>query len=124
MKRTHPSLSIKQQCSLLGVNRSGWYYRPKGVTDEDMALMKLIDRMYLAAPFYGARKIADCLKRQGHIVNRKRVQRLMRLMGIRAVYRRPRTSKPGKGHKVYPYLLKGLEISRPNQVWSADISVP
>ena len=122
MKRTHPSLSIKQQCSLLGVNRSGWYYRPKGVTDEDMALMKLIDRMYLAAPFYGARKIADCLKRQGHIVNRKRVQRLMRLMGIRAVYRRPRTSKPGKGHKVYPYLLKGLEISRPNQVWSADIT--
>jgi putative transposase len=86
--------------------------------------MKLIDRLYLAIPFYGARKIADSLKKQGHSVNRKRVQRLMRLMGIRAIYRRPRTSKPGKDHKIYPYLLKALKITRPNQVWAADISVP
>ena len=84
--------------------------------------MKLIDRLYMAIPFYGARKIADCLKRQGHIVNRKRVQRLMRLMGIRAIYRKPRTSKPGKGHKIYPYLLRGLKVTRLNQVWSADIT--
>ena len=86
--------------------------------------MKLIDRQHLDIPFYGARKIVDCLKRQGHIVNRKRVRRLMGVMGIRAIYRRPRTSKPGKGHKIYPYLLGGLKITRPNQVWAADISVP
>ena len=107
---------------MLSVSRSGWYYQPKGVSEENLALMKLIDRLYLAIPFYGARKIADCLKRQGHMVNRKRVQRLMRLMGIRAIYRRPRTSKPGKGHKIYPYLLKGLKITRSNQVWAADIT--
>jgi len=84
--------------------------------------MKLIDRQHLDIPFYGARKIVDCLKRQGHIVNRKRVRRLMGVMGIRAIYRRPRTSKPGKGHKIYPYLLGGLKITRPNQVWAADIT--
>lgn len=84
--------------------------------------MKLIDRIYLEIPFYGSRKIADRLRKMGHRVNRKRVQRLMGLMGIRAIYRKPKTSKPGKGHKVYPYLLKGLEINRPNQVWAADIT--
>jgi putative transposase len=84
--------------------------------------MKLIDRIYLAIPFYGSRKIADHLGKLGRRVNRKRVQRLMRLMGIRAIYRKPKTSKRGKGHKIYPYLLKGLETNRPNQVWSADIT--
>ena len=84
--------------------------------------MKLIDRQYLATPFYGARKIAACLKSQGHLVNRKHVRRLMRVMGIKAIYRRPRTSKPAPGHKIYPYLLDGLEITRPNQVWAADIT--
>ena len=84
--------------------------------------MKLIDRQYLSTPFYGARKIAACLKSQGHGVNRKRVRRLMRLMGITAIYRRPRTSKPAVGHKIYPYLLGGMEITRPNQVWAADIT--
>ena len=84
--------------------------------------MKLIDRQYLATPFYGARKIAACLKSQGHLVNRKRVRRLMRLMGLKAIYRRPRTSKPVPGHKIYPYLLGGLKITRPNQVWAADIT--
>jgi len=84
--------------------------------------MKLIDRQYLATPFYGARKIAACLKSQGHQVNRKRVHRLMILMGIKAIYRRPRTSKPAAGHTVYPYLLGGLRITRPNQVWAADIT--
>ena len=84
--------------------------------------MKLIDRQYLATPFYGARKIAACLKSQGHGVNRKRVRRLMRLMGITAIYRRPRTSKPAVGHKIYPYLLGGIKITRPNQVWAADIT--
>ena len=84
--------------------------------------MKLIDRQYLATPFYGARKIAAWLKSQGQRVNRKRVQRLMLLMGLKAIYRRPRTSKPAPGHKIYPYLLSGLKITRPNQVWAADIT--
>jgi len=84
--------------------------------------MKLIDRQYLQTPFYGARKIAACLKSQGHLVNRKRVRRLMRLMGLKAIYRRPRTSKPAPGHKIYPYLLGGMKITRPNQVWAADIT--
>jgi len=84
--------------------------------------MKMIDRQYLEAPFLGARKIAACLKRQGHIVNRKRVRRLMNLMGLKTIYRRPRTSKPAPGHKVYPYLLGDLAITRPDQVWAADIT--
>jgi putative transposase len=117
-----PSLSITRQCKLLWINRSGWYYQPKGTTEEELELMKLIDRIYLEIPFYGSRKIADRLRKLGHRVNRKRVQRLMGLLGIRAIYRRPKTSKTGKGHKVYPYLLKGLEINRPNHVWAADIT--
>jgi len=84
--------------------------------------MKLIDRQYLATPFYGARKIAAWLKSQGQWVNRKRVRRLMRIMGLKAIYRRPRTSVPAPGHKIYPYLLSGIEITRPNQVWAADIT--
>ena len=87
-----------------------------------MSLMKIIDRQYLATPFYGARKIAIWLKSQGQIVNRKRIRRLMQIMGLKAIYRRPRTSPPGKGNKIYPYLLKGLKIDRPNQVWAADIT--
>jgi putative transposase len=84
--------------------------------------MKLIDRQYLVTPFFGARKIAVWLKNQGHLVNRKRVRRLMRVMGLKAIYRRPRTSKPAPGHKIYPYLLGGLKITKPNQVWAADIT--
>ena len=84
--------------------------------------MKLIDRQYLATPFYGTRKIAAYLKSQGHLVNRKRVRRLMRLMGLKAIYRRPRMSKPAPGHKIYPYLLGGMAVTRPNQVWAADIT--
>jgi putative transposase len=108
---------------LLSINRSGLYYQPKGPSDEDLVLMKLIDRQYLATPFYGARKIAVVLKKQsGLTVNRKRVRRLMQFMGIRAVYRRPRTSKPAPEHEIYPYLLRDLKITRPNQVWAADIT--
>jgi putative transposase len=84
--------------------------------------MKLIDHQYLATPFYGARKMAAWLKNQGHQVNRKRVRRLMRVMGLKAIYRRPRTSVPAAGHKIYPYLLNGMKITRPNQVWAADIT--
>ena len=118
----HPSLSIVRQCRLLDISRSGLYYQPKGISEEDLALMKLIDRQYLTTPFYGARKIAAWLKSQGHRVNRKRVRRLMRVMGIKAIYRRPKTSKPAPGHKIYPYLLRGMKITRPNQVWAADIT--
>ncbi len=88
----------------------------------DLAVMKAMDQQYLSTPFYGSRRMRVWLGRQGHTVNRKRVQRLMRTMGLRAIYRRPRTSKPGPGHKVYPYLLGGLKITRPNQVWAADIT--
>jgi len=98
------------------------YYQPKGISEDDLVHMKLIDRQYLATPFYGARKIAACLKGHGHLVNRKRVRRLMCLMGLKAIYRRPRTSKPAPGHKIYPYLLNGMKITRPNQVWAADIT--
>jgi putative transposase len=84
--------------------------------------MKLIDRQYLATPFYGARKIAAWLKSQSYQVNRKRVRRLMQLMGIKAIYRRPRTSQPAAGHKIYPYLLSGIKITRPNQVWAGRTS--
>ena len=120
--RRHPSLSVVRQCKLLGISRSGLYYQPAGISQEDLTLMKLIDRQYLATPFYGARRMAAWLRNQGYQINRKRVRRLMRIMGLKAIYRRPRTSKPAPGHKVYPYLLSGMEITRPNQVWAADIT--
>jgi len=120
--RQHPSLSVVCQCRLLDISRSGLYYQPAGISEEDLTLMKLIDRQYLATPFYGARKIAAWLKSQGQRVNRKRVRRLMRIMGLKAIYRRPRTSVPAPGHKIYPYLLSGMKITRPNQVWAADIT--
>ena len=120
--RRHPSLSIVRQCRLLDISRSGLYYQPVGISEEDLTLMKLIDRQYLATPFYGARKIAAWLKSQGHQVNRKRVRRLMQLMGLKAIYRHPKTSKPAPGHKIYPYLLGDMKITRPNQVWAADIT--
>ncbi len=120
--RQHPSLSVVRQCVLLRISRSSLYYRPVGVSQEDMELMKLIDKEYLERPFYGSRRMGVWLGKQGYWVNRKRVRRLMRIMGLRAIYRRPRTSKPGVGHKVYPYLLKGMKITRPNQIWAADIT--
>jgi putative transposase len=120
--RRHPSLSVVRQCRLLGISRSGLYYRPVAVSEEDLALMKMIDRQYLATPFYGARRLAAWLKKQGWIVNRKRVRRLMQVMGLKAIYRRPRTSQPAPGHRTYPYLLSGMEITRPDQVWAADIT--
>ena len=118
----HPSLSVVCQCKLLDISRSGLYYKPIGVSEEDLTLMKLIDRQYLVTPFYGARRMAVWLRNRGYRVNRKRVRRLMRTMGLKAIYRRPRTSTPAPGHKVYLYLLSGMEITRPNQVWAADIT--
>jgi putative transposase len=118
--RTHV-LPVTRQCQLLDLNRSSVYYQPKGVSDEDLRLMRRIDEMHLQRPFYGSRRIRDWLQDEGFTVNRKRVQRLMRQMGITALYPKANTSRPGKGHKIYPYLLKGLDIDRPNQVWAADI---
>ncbi len=120
--RQHPGLSIVRQCALLGISRSSVYYRPREFSPKDLEAMKLIDQQYLATPFYGSRRTRAWLGRQSHSVNRKRVQRLMRTMGLQALYRRPRTSQPGQGHKVYPYLLSGMAIIRPNQVWAADIT--
>ncbi len=122
VNRRHPSLSVVRQCKLLDISRSGLYYQPVGISEEDLTLMKLIDRQYLATPFYGARRMAVWLRHQSYKVNRKHVRRLMGIMGLKAIYRHPRTSKPTPGHKVYPYLLSGLEITRPNQVWAADIT--
>ena len=110
-----------RRCELLEVARSSAYYRPEPVSETDLMLMRLIDEMHLQWPFYGRRRIRDEREDRGHVVNRKRVQRLMRQMDLRALYPRRRTSQPGKGHKSYPYLLRDLAIERPNQIWASDI---
>jgi putative transposase len=120
-----PSLSIRRQCELLAVNRSGWYYEPLGASEEELALMRRIDELHLQFPFYGSRKLRHHLEAEGHRINRKRVQRLMRKMGLEALAPKPpSTSEPAPEHVRYPYLLRGLKIDRVNQVWAADISVP
>ena len=120
--RQHRSLSIVRQCALLGVSRSSLYYRPKETSRQDLSLMREMDRQYLETPFYGSRRMKTSLVRQGMTVSRKRVQRLMRIMGLRAIYRQPRTSQPTPERRVYPYLLRDLTITRANQVWAADIT--
>ena len=120
--RRHRHLSIVRQCQLMGVSRSSLYYRPKETSRQDLSLMREMDRQYLETPFYGSRRMKASLDRQGMPVSRKRVQRLMRLMGLRAIYRQPRTSQPAAGRWVYPYLLRDLTITRANQVWAADIT--
>jgi putative transposase len=120
----HSDISISRQCDLLGLPRSA-YYRPRAFileSDENLELMRLIDEEFLRHPFYGSRKIRDYLNRKGFHVNRKRVQRLMRLMGIESVAPKPNTSKPRRDHKVYPYLLRKLSIAKPDQVWCSDIT--
>lgn len=118
----HPQLSIRRQCELLGLSRASLYRKPAGETPLNLELMRRIDAEYTHSPFYGYRKMRVLLVRQGYSVNRKRVARLMRVMGLQAVYPRPVTSVPDQQHKKYPYLLRGLKIERPNQVWSADIT--
>ena len=117
----HPGLSITRQCSLLEISRSSWYYEGLGESELNLTLMRLIDEQFLETPYYGARQMARYLRRQGYKVNRKRAHRLMQKMGLMAIYQKPNTSKPHPEHKVYPYLLRGLDISEPNQVWCADI---
>ena len=115
-------MSIRRQCELLGLNRSSLDYEPAPETPENLRLMRLIDEQSMACPFYGSRRMAEWLTRQGEEANRKRVQRLMRLMGLEAIDPKPRLSLAGKGHRIYPYLLRGVTIDRPDQVWSADIT--
>jgi putative transposase len=120
----HPSLSIKRQCELIGLARASYYREAVSgeETAQNLELMRLIDEEYTRHPFYGSRQIRNWLRRQGHRVNRKRVQRLMRKMGLVSVAPKPDTSRPAPAHKVYPYLLRGLEITQPNQVWCSDIT--
>ena len=120
--RDHQQLSLVRQCTLLDVSRASVYYRPVPTRAEDLELMALMDRQYLKTPFYGSRKMKAWLLQQGYLVSRKRVRRLMRLMGLEAIYRRPNTSKPAPGHRIFPYLLKGVEVNRVDQVWAADIT--
>jgi len=120
--RDHAEISVRRQCELLGIHRSSLYYEPVGESSENLRLMRLLDEQYTRAPFYGSRRMTEWLVTQGHAVNRKRVSRLMALMGIEAVYPRPKLSQPGEGHRIYPYLLRGTTVERVNQVWSTDIT--
>jgi putative transposase len=124
--RDHKTLSVRRQCELLQLSRSGLYYQPVPTSEEELALMRRIDELHLERPFYGSRKISlvlrtECEASRG-VVNRKRVQRLMRLMGLEAMVPKPKTSEPHPEHPVYPYLLRGLSIVRANHVWAADIT--
>ncbi len=114
-------MSVRRQCALIGLNRSTLYYEPAPETPANLALMRLIDEQYTRCPFYGSRRITRWLVRQGYEVNRKRVRRLLRVMGLEAIYPKPNLSA-GRGHKVYPYLLRDVAVERVNQVWSADIT--
>lgn len=119
---SHDHLSIKTQCQLLSISRSGWYYEHKGQPPLNLKLMRLIDEQFLLTPYYGSRQMTRWLKRQGYDVGRHRVRRLMALMSLRAIYQEPRTSQPHPQHRIYPYLLRNLAVTRANQVWCTDIT--
>jgi putative transposase len=118
----HAHLSVVRQCALLSIRRSGFYYEPIREDAQTLGLMQAIDEAYLKFPFYGSRQMARHLVRQRFQVGRKRVRRLMARMGLTAIYQKPRTSTPNPEHRIYPYLLRGLVIDRPNQVWCTDIT--
>ena len=122
IRRDLPALSLSRQCEILSISRSSFYYEPKGESPENLVLMRRIDELFLKYPFYGSRQMVRQLRREGLGVGRHRVRRLMRLMGLEAIYQAPKTSTPHPAHRIYPYLLKGLAIDRPNQVWCADIT--
>jgi putative transposase len=121
--RTH-DLSISGQAKALNISRGAAYYNPRPVSAEDLAIMRRLDELHLEHPFMGARMLRDMLNREGVSIGRRHVATLMKRMGIEAIYRRPNTSNPAPGHKVYPYLLRKLKIDKPNHVWAMDISVP
>ena len=118
----HPGLSLSHQCRLLSIGRSSFYYAPKGESSENLGLMRRLDELFLKCPFYGSRQMARQLRREGVSVGRHRVRRLMRLIGLEAIYQAPRTSAPHPAHRVYPYLLRNLTVDRPDHVWCADIT--
>ena len=119
----HPKLAVTRQCELLGLPRSSFYYEPRPVPSQQARLMRAIDELYLAHPFYGSRQMTRALRREGYEpIGRKRVQRLMRLMGLEAIYQKPNLSRRDVAHKIYPYLLRKLAVTRPNQVWATDIT--
>jgi len=122
LEPAHSELSIRRQCDLLGLNRASYYYKPATETPLNLILMRLIDQEYTAHPFQGRRKMTLHLRGQGYLVNVKRVRRLMQIMGIEAIYPQPRTTRVNQEHRIYPYLLRGVKITRPNQVWSTDIT--
>ncbi len=122
IESSHPQFSIRRQCELLGLNRSSFYYEPAKETIENLRLMRRIDEQYLKTPFFGSRRMAAWLAREGEEINRKRVKRLMGLMGLEAIHPGPRTTVPNPDHKVYPYLLRGVKVERRDQVWSSDIT--
>ena len=117
-----PELSLERQCELVGISRSGFYYEPVPESEANLALMRRLDELHLAHPVYGSRRLTALLRREGRPVNRKRVARLLELMGVEALYPKRNLSQPGEGHRLYPYLLEGLEISGPDQVWCSDIT--
>src|SRR5215813_14001605 len=119
--RSH-RLALTKQAALLGISRGSVYYEPAPVSDSDLALMRRLDELHLEFPFAGARMLRGLLAAEGSKIGRRHVTTLMRRMGIEAIYRRPNTSKPAPGHRIYPYLLRGLTIDRPNHVWATDIS--
>ena len=120
---SHTHLSLTTQCRLLSISRSSWYYDPKGEPPLNLKLMRLIDEQFLATPYLRlSPQIARWLKRQGYDVGRHRVRRLMALMGLHAMYQEPRTSQPHPHHRIYPYLLRNMAVTRPNQVWCTDIT--
>ena len=122
VERPGETLSVRRQCELLNLARSGVYRPGPATCADDLAMMRLIDELHLKWPFYGSRRMVFELNQAGHGVNRKRVQRLMRVMGIEALVPRPGTSKAAPGHKIYPYLLRGVSITKPNHVWASDIT--
>ena len=122
IEHEHQAVSVRKQCSLLGINRSSLYYRPVGIDDFTLMLMHELDKQYTETPFYGVLKMTEHLRSLGHLVNPKRVRRLLRKMGWDAVYPKPRLSQANPEHKIYPYLLRNAQIERCNQVWSTDIT--
>ena len=119
----HETISIGRQCQLLGVSRSGFYYEPAEESALNLELMRVIDREYTARPFYGTRRMTHVLRATtGHLVNHKRVERLMKIMGLEAIYPKPRTTVAAPGHKIYPYLLRNMHIERPDHVWATDLT--
>ena len=122
IERGNPNLSITRQCTILSISRSSFYYATSGESEANLALMRRIDELFMKYPFYGSRQMVRQLRREGIAVGRHRVRRLMRLMGLEAIYQAPRTSDPHPAHRIYPYLLRGMAINRPNQVWCSDIT--